>query len=340
MPNTPAATAPELLLSVVVPVFNEEALIEALVARCLAALGTITEAFELICVDDGSTDQTRAQLLAWHRRDPRLKVLVLSRNFGHQAAYMAGLHAAQGQYVALMDGDLQDPPELLAPMYEHLRHDDYDVAYGQRTDRAEGWGRKLLVAAFHRLFNGSSRLAEVNNAGNFSLLNRRALTAFLSFSEKNRYLPGLRAFIGFRQVAVPYARQPRHDGTVPKMSYGRLLALALDALFSFSDLPIKICLYSGLLGMTFFLAAGIYVVVSKALGVAPFGWSSLGLSIYFVGSIQLLFLGILGEYVFRIYRENQNRPLYFVQHYHNETGGGTSRQSHPPSPPSQKKGGD
>ncbi|MFD1871128.1 glycosyltransferase family 2 protein [Hymenobacter bucti] len=306
------------LLSVVVPVFDEEQLIDTLISRCLAALAEITDDFELICVDDGSRDQTLAALLAWRRRDPRLKVLALSRNFGHQAAYTAGLHAARGQYVAMMDGDLQDPPELLPRMYELLRHDAYDIAYGQRTDRAEDWGRQVLIKAFHGIFRSFSQLAEADNVGNFSMLNRRALDAFLSLHEKNRYLPGLRSFIGYRQVGVAYARQARHDGTLPKMSYKRLFALALDALFSFSDLPIKVCLYSGMVGMLVFLGAGIYVIFSKIVGIAPFGWSSLGLSIYFVGSIQLLFLGILGEYVFRIYRENQNRPLYFVQQYYNE----------------------
>jgi dolichol-phosphate mannosyltransferase len=311
----PAVSA-KLLLSVVVPVFNEEDLIDVLIGRCLAALSSITPDFELICVDDGSRDQTLSRLLKWREHDPRLKVLELARNFGHQAAYTAGLHIAQGEYVAMMDGDLQDPPEILPQMYALLCNDAHDVVYGQRTDRAETWGRRMLISAFHRLFKGFSRLQEVDNVGNFSMLNRRALTSFLSLQEKNRYLPGLRSFIGYRQVGVAYSRQSRHDGTLPKMSHTRLLALALDALFSFSDIPIKICLYSGLLGMSVFLVAGIYVVVSKALGVAPFGWSSLGLSIYFVGSIQLLFLGILGEYVFRIYRENQNRPLYFVQRYH------------------------
>ena len=309
------ATAPPLL-SLVIPVYNEEALIDTLVGRCVAALAGIGPDFEIICVDDGSRDGTRARLLAARAAEPRLKVLALSRNFGHQAAYTAGLHAAQGQYVAMMDGDLQDPPELLPRMWELLRHDAHDVAYGHRTDRAEGWGRQVLIKSFHRIFSNFSRMKEADNVGNFSMLNRRALTAFLGLQEKNRYLPGLRSFIGFRQVGVSYARDARPDGTVPKMSYGRLFALALDALFSFSNLPIKICLYSGLFGMVVFLLAGVYVLASKAAGQALPGWSSLGLSIYFMGSIQLLFLGIMGEYVFRIYRENQNRPLYFVQQYY------------------------
>jgi glycosyltransferase involved in cell wall biosynthesis len=304
------------LLSVVIPVYNEEALVDTLVARCVAALATVTPDFEIICVDDGSRDQTLVRLLAARHAEPRLKVLCLSRNFGHQAAYTAGLHAAQGEYVAMMDGDLQDPPEVLPRMWELLRHDAHDVAYGERTDRAEGWGRQLLIKSFHGIFRNFSKLQEADNVGNFSMLNRRALTAFLSLQEKNRYLPGLRSFIGYRQVGVPYSRAARPDGTLPKMSYKRLFALALDALFSFSNLPIKICLYTGVFGILVFMAAGLYVLISKLRGVALIGWSSLGLSLYFLGSIQLLFLGIMGEYVFRIYRENQNRPLYFVQQYY------------------------
>ncbi|WP_324673410.1 glycosyltransferase family 2 protein [Hymenobacter sp. GOD-10R] len=309
---------PEPLLSVIVPVYNEEGLIDTLLQRCFSALESITAAFELICVDDGSRDQTLPRLLAARASEPRLKVLVLSRNFGHQSAYTAGLHAAKGQYIAMMDGDLQDPPELLPRMYDLLRTNQCDIAYGQRTDRAEGWGRQMLIKGFHGIFSSFSRMEQSDNVGNFSMLNRKALNAFLSLHEKNRYLPGLRAFIGYRQLPVPYSRQARHDGTLPKMSYKRLFALALDALFSFSDLPIKICLYTGLFGMIVFLLGGIWVLASKALHIAPFGWSSLELSIYFIGSIQLLFLGVLGEYVFRIYRENQNRPIYFIQDYHDE----------------------
>lgn len=308
----------EPLISVVIPVFNEERLIEALVSRCVAAMQAITPDFELIFVDDGSCDQTRSLLLAAHVSELRVKVLVLSRNFGHQAAYTAGLHRARGKYVAMMDGDLQDPPELLAQMYALLATDQCDIAYGQRIDRGEDVGRKLLSGLFHRIFREVSQLEQTNNVGNFSMLNRRALTALLSLKEKNRYLPGLRAFIGFRQLPVPYARQPRHEGTTPKMSYKRLISLGLDAIFSFSDLPIKVCLYTGIVGMLVFLAGGIYVMVSKLLGVAPIGWSSLGMSIYFVGCIQLLSLGIVGEYVFRTYRESQNRPIYLEKEYHED----------------------
>ena len=309
-------STPPPLLSVVIPVFNEEELIEPLIERTMAALSTIGPDFEVICVDDGSRDQTLPRLLAARAQEPRLKVLALSRNFGHQSAYTAGLHAAKGAYVAMMDGDLQDPPEVLPQMWHLLRADACDIAYGQRTDRAEDWGRKLLIRSFHGIFRSFSRLREADNVGNFSMLNRKALAAFLSLEEKNRYLPGLRSFIGFRQAGVAYSRDRRPDGTLPKMGYGRLFALALDALFAFSSLPIKVCLYSGMFGIIVFMLAGMYVLGSKLMGTAIVGWTSLGLSLYFLGSIQLLFLGIIGEYVFRSYRENQNRPLYFIQHYY------------------------
>lgn len=306
------------LLSVVIPVYNEEDLVDTLVSRCVAALLSIGPSFEIICVDDGSHDQTLNRLLAARTAEPRLKVLSLSRNFGHQAAYTAGLHVAQGRFIAMMDGDLQDPPEVLPRMWELLQHDAYDIVYGHRTDRAEDWGRQLLIKGFHSIFRNFSKLKEADNVGNFSMFNRRALTAFLSLQEKNRYLPGLRSFIGYRQVSVAYSRAARPDGTLPKMSYQRLFALALDALFSFSNLPIKVCLYTGAVGIIVFMLAGMYVLISKIMGTALIGWSSLGLSLYFLGSVQLLFLGILGEYIFRIYRENQNRPLYFVQHYYHD----------------------
>ena len=146
------------LLSVVIPIYNEEALIDTLVARCVAALLTISPSFEIICVDDGSRDQTLPRLLAARIKEPRLKVLSLSRNFGHQAAYTAGLHAAQGEFVAMMDGDLQDPPEILPRMWNLLRDDAHDVAYGQRTDRAEDWGRQVLIKSFHGIFRNFSKL--------------------------------------------------------------------------------------------------------------------------------------------------------------------------------------
>jgi dolichol-phosphate mannosyltransferase len=240
----------------------------------------------------------------------------LSRNFGHQAAYTAGLTYAKGDYVVMMDGDLQDPPEVIKLMYEKLINEKYDIVYGKRTTREEGITKKTLIKIFHCLFKNFSNMDKADNVGNFSLMNRKALQALLSIGEKNRYLPGLRFFVGYRQGFVEYNRLDRDSGEA-KMSFNKLLKLAFDAIFSFSDLPIKFCLYTGIIGIIIFFSAGMYVLVDKIFGTALYGWSSTVLSIYFLGSVQLVFLGIIGEYVHRIYKEVQNRPLFIVREYIN-----------------------
>ena len=303
------------MLSLVIPIYNEELLIDALYERTMAAMCALGTDFEIICIDDGSTDSSLELLLAAHARDARFKVLELSRNFGHQAAYTAGLTAARGTYVAMMDGDLQDPPELLAAMHQKLQTEAIDIVYGKRTKRGEALQKALSIRLFHKLFKRLSGIDAADNVGNFSMMNRAALQAFLSLEERNRYLPGLRFFIGFRQSYVSYERDDRAAGEA-KMTFGKLLRLALDALFSFSDLPIKLCFWAGILGMVVFLGAAIYTLVCKIWGIALIGWSSLSLSIYFLGSVQLLFLGIIGEYVYRIYRETQRRPIFIVRHFH------------------------
>jgi len=302
------------MISLVIPIYNEEVLVEKLFQRTTYALTRITEDFEIICVDDGSQDGSLQKLLTCHHIDPRFKVLVLSRNFGHQAAYTAGLTYATGDYVAMMDGDMQDPPELIAKMYHKLTEENYDVIHGKRIGRQEQLGKRLLIRLFHYVFKNFSRIEDVSNVGNFSLMNRRALDAFLSLSEKNRYLPGLRFFIGFRQGFITYTRPDRADGDA-KMSTRKLISLAVNAIFSFSNLPIKLCLYTGLLGMLLFFLAGIYTIVSKIAGTALPGWSSIVLSIYFLGSVQLVFMGIVGEYLFKVYREVQNRPIFIVKDF-------------------------
>jgi dolichol-phosphate mannosyltransferase len=302
------------LLSLVVPLHNEERVIETLLDRSIRSLGEITQEFELICVDDGSTDRSLAMLFERHTRDPRVKVVSLSRKFGHQAAYTAGLSYAKGSYVAMMDGDLQDPPELLKPMYERLTAGGFDVVYGKRRSRGERFGRKVVLRIFHSVFHDIASLQPNEDVGNFAMFNRPVHAALLSLSEKTRYLPGLRFFVGFRQQPIEYDRSDRLAGA-SKMRLGELFALAFDAIFSFSDVPIKFSIYAGLFGVLTFFAGTVYTVVSKLAGFAPIGWSSILISIYFWGSIQLLFLGILGEYIFRIYRETQNRPLYIVREF-------------------------
>ena len=302
------------MISLVIPVFNEEVLVDTLYTRVREAMLTTKEKFEVILVDDGSTDGTLAKLKACNEVDPRFKVLTLSRNFGHQAAYTAGLTYAKGEYIGMMDGDLQDPPELIAEMYRQIIRDDVEIVYGKRIERNEKASKRLLIKIFHMVFKPMSNLENIKQVGNFSLMSRKALDAFLSLNEKNRYLPGLRAFIGFKQGYVEYSRPDRQQGE-PKMSFMKLVRLALDAIFSFSNLPVKICLYSGLIGVILIFFAVIYILVGKITGMAPVGWSSILLSVYFIGSVQLLSIGILGEYVYRIYKETQSRPIFVVNKY-------------------------
>jgi len=302
-------------ISVVIPLYNEEELVDELVQRLTSVLGGLTEDYELIFVDDGSRDRTIGRLLGLRERDARIKILELSRNFGHQAAFTAGLTMARGAFVAMMDGDLQDPPERIPDMFRMLISGEYDVIYGKRINKPHFRSRSLMGLFFHKNFGRISGLSDIDNTGNFSMMNRLALDSMLRFTETTRYLPALRRFIGFRQGFIEYNREERHRGR-SKMRWSDLLALSSDAVFSFSKVPIRICLYLGITGILVFFAAGLYTLIAKIAGFAIPGWSSTLLSIYFLGSIQLTFLGVLGEYVYRIYKESQNRPLYLIRKFH------------------------
>ncbi len=302
------------MLSLIIPVYNEECLIDELAARSVKAIETFTLNYEILFVNDGSTDSTLQKLIEVRKRFSRIKIIDLSKNFGHQAAFTAGLEMAHGNYVAMMDGDLQDPPELLAEMYRLIKDEGFDIVSGKRMGRK---GKRLRFATnlFHRFFKRVSEVDEMENTGNFSMLNRSAVNALIQMKESIRYLPGLRSYIGFNQGYVNYIREERLEGE-PKMTLGKLMVLGADAIFSFSKFPIKVCLFLGLLGTIVFLFAGIYVLVAKTFGFAVIGWSSTVLSIYFLGSIQLIFLGVMGEYVYRIYKESQNRPIYLVKKFY------------------------
>jgi glycosyltransferase involved in cell wall biosynthesis len=300
------------MLSLVIPIFNEEKLIDELVRRTIAALDSFIQDYEVIFVDDGSTDESLKKILVCQEENSRIKVLSLSKNFGHQAAYTAGLEFAKGDYVAMMDGDLQDPPELLSEMYRMIREEDFDIVSGKKIARKGNSGRILYSILFHLFFKKIGEIKDMENAGNYSMLKREAVNALLMMKEKVRYLPGLRTFIGFKQGYVEFVREERFKGN-PKMSIRKLFVLAADAIFSFSRFPIRLCLILGSIGALVFLGAGIYVLLAKIYGFAIIGWSSTLLSIYFLGSIQLVFMGILGEYVYRSYKETQNRPIYFVR---------------------------
>jgi dolichol-phosphate mannosyltransferase len=303
------------MFSLVIPVFNEEKLIDELVKRTVDAVETFTNDYEVIFVDDGSTDQSLPEILKWREKNRKIKLLSLSKNFGHQAAYTAGLEHALGNIVAMMDGDLQDPPELLAEMYRMLTMENYDIVSGKKTGRKGKKSRKLYSFLFHLVFKQIGDIKNMGNYGNFSMMKRLAVDALLSMKEKVRYLPGLRLFIGFKHGDIEFIRDDRFRGKT-KMSLRKLFILAGDAIFSFSRFPIRCCLLLGTLGTIVFMGAGIYVLMAKAIGIAVPGWSSILLSIYFLGSIQLVFLGIISEYIFRNYKESQNRPVYFVRKFY------------------------
>ena len=303
------------MLSLVIPIFNEEKLIDELVKRTISSIESFILEYEVIFVDDGSTDHSLERILSCQKKNCKIKILSLSKNFGHQAAYTAGLEHSKGDVVAMMDGDLQDPPELLAEMYRKISVEDYDVVSGKRTGRKGKNSRDHYAVIFHLLFKYIGEIKNMENSGNYSMMKREAVDALLSMKEKVRYLPGLRTFIGFRQGYIEFVRDDRFKGN-PKMSISKLIVLASDAIFSFSRFPIRFCLILGSLGAFVFMTAGIYVLIAKAYGFAIIGWSSTLLSIYFLGSIQLIFLGIMGEYVYRNYKESQNRPVYFVRKFY------------------------
>lgn len=302
------------MLSLVIPIFNEEKLVDELVKRTISSIESFIADYEVIFVDDGSTDHSLEKILLWQKMNNHIKILSLSKNFGHQAAYTAGLEHSKGDLVAMMDGDLQDPPELLAEMYKKICEESYDVVSGKRIGRKGKNRRDHYAVLFHFLFKHIGEIKNMENSGNYSMMKREAVNALLSMKEKVRYLPGLRAFIGFRQGYVEFVRDNRFKGK-PKMSIRKLFVLAADAIFSFSRFPVRFCLILGLIGTLVFMCAGIYVLIAKIYGFAVIGWSSTLLSIYFLGSIQLVFLGILGEYVYRNYKESQNRPVYFVKKF-------------------------
>lgn len=300
------------MISVVVPLYNEEALIVDLWTAVKQALEPMKTEWELVCVDDGSRDRTLERLKELKTAHSNLRILSFSRNFGHQAAFTAGLKYAKGEFVVMMDGDLQDPPALIPEMLKILQETNLDVVLGKRTARNEEPFKRWSIKLFHAIFDSISGLENSEDTGNFCLMRRNVVEAMLTMNEQNRYLPGLRAFVGFKKGEVTYERPNREKGT-PGMNLRKLIALAGDAIFSFSRWPVKVAMYLGLFGVLFFLAAISYTLISKAMHWAPLGWSSTFLTISFFGSVQLGFLGIIGEYVYRIYKEVQNRPLYIVK---------------------------
>jgi glycosyltransferase involved in cell wall biosynthesis len=307
------APDPRPVLSLVVPMFNEEENVEAFHARAVAALEAVGEPFEIVCVNDGSRDGTLERLVALHRRDPRVKVVNLSRNFGKEIALSAGLDHAQGDAVVPIDADLQDPPELIAEMVK-LWREGWDVVYAQRVSRSGETALKRFTSwAFYRTMRKLTRIDVPPDTGDFRLMDRRVVDALAELREQHRFMKGLFAWVGFRQVALPYARDPRHAGTT-KWNYFRLWNFALEGITSFSLVPLQLATYAGLAIAALSFAYGAYMVARTLLfGNDVPGYPSLITIVLFLGGVQLVTLGALGEYVGRIYGETKRRPLYLVR---------------------------
>jgi dolichol-phosphate mannosyltransferase len=312
---TPVTPRTLTLLSVVAPVFDEVELVEVFYQRVRAAMEGLP--YELIIVNDGSEDGTTELLDRLANSDSQLRVVHLSRNFGHQAALTAGLEHATGDAVAMLDADLQDPPELIPEMVARWQS-GADVVYAVRREREGETRFKLMTAAwFYRLFD---KLAQVNlepNSGDFRLLDRHALDALLSMGERSRFLRGMTVWIGFTQTAIEYERDARYAGET-KYTVRRMLRFSLDAIASFSHLPLQLATYLGFLisGLAF-LAIPVVIGLRLTGSYLP-GFGSITIAVLMLGGIQLIAIGLIGEYVGRIYDEVKHRPLYVVRELRNE----------------------
>jgi dolichol-phosphate mannosyltransferase len=302
------------LVSVVVPMYDEEGTARELYNRVCAAMGDVP--FELVAVDDGSSDATPAILAELAEADDRVKVVELARNFGHQTALTAGLDHATGDAVVMMDADLQDPPELIPEMLDRWR-EGADVVYAVRTEReGETRFKRSTARLFYRLMAKLSDVPLQADAGDFRLLDRRALDALLALRERNRYLRGMTVWVGFTQTAVPYARAARHAGTT-KYPLRKMLRFALDAIASFSHAPLQLATVMG-----FLFAAFAFLMIPVAIGFRIAGEFVPGvtttvIAVLLLGGIQLIAIGVIGEYVGRIYDEVKQRPLYLVRERRN-----------------------
>ncbi|MBC5810497.1 MAG: glycosyltransferase family 2 protein [Candidatus Eremiobacteraeota bacterium] len=302
------------LISIVAPLFNEESNVAELVRRLsdlCARIAAGGDDYEIVAVDDGSQDGTLAALHAAQRVEPRLVVLSLSRNFGHQIAATAGLEAAKGDAIVLMDGDLQDPPELIVRLVEKWR-EDYDVVYAvRRVRRGEGRFKLWTARTFYRVIRRLTNVAIPVDTGDFRLMSRRVVDALAESRERHRFLRGLVSWVGYKQIGVEYDRDARYSG-VTKYPFSKMVRFAFDGITSFSEVPLRLATYLGFGVSVFSFVYTIVVFVLKFLGLNEPGYTSTMAAILFLGGVQLIGIGILGEYVGRIYEQVKGRPLYLV----------------------------
>ncbi|MFA6429339.1 MAG: glycosyltransferase family 2 protein [Patescibacteria group bacterium] len=300
-----------MLLSVIIPILNEEEVLPELLRRLAVASAAWGE-YELIFVDDGSRDTTFRLLREAAEQNPRIRVIKFARNFGHQIALSAGLVHAKGDAVAMIDGDLQDPPEFISEMLVKWR-EGFRIVYAVRKHRKEHLLKRMAYKGFYRLLHALATIDIPLDTGDFSLLDRRVVDCLNALPEHNRFLRGLRAWSGFSSIGIPYERESRFAGA-PKYTMRKLFRLALDGIIGFSIIPLKLSTYLGFLIAGISFIAGIVLVVMKfTVGISLLGWTSLMVALFFLGGIQLLVLGIIGEYLGRMFIEAQNRPLYIVE---------------------------
>jgi dolichol-phosphate mannosyltransferase len=311
--DTRVVAAPRKVV-VVVPFFNEEESLPALHERLAAALAGEPEQFELLFVDDGSTDSSAGRVTELAHSDPRVKLLRLSRNFGHQLAITAGMDHADGDAVVIMDADLQDPPEAIPRLLERWREGREVVYAVRRNRRGETLSKRFLAAAFYKTFRRMARFDVPLDSGDFRLVDRKVVEALVQVRELHRFVRGLTCWVGFSQCAVDYDREPRHAGRT-KYPLWKSTRLAWDAITSFSSAPLRWMTAIGLLVSVAGLIQAARVVIDRLLypGSMERGWATVVALILFLGGVQLVSLGLIGQYIGRIYEESKKRPLYFVK---------------------------
>lgn len=302
--------------SVVIPVYDEAEILPMLYDRLRTVLDGLDGNWELILVDDGSRDGSYALMVELHGRDPRVRVLRFSRNFGHQVALTAGLDRALGEAVITMDGDLQHPPETIPELVARWL-EGHEIVYGVMSARAgETWFKRTTSTAFYRLLRRLTNVEMPAAAGDFRLIDRKALEAFRALRESNRYVRGMFSWIGFRQIGVPYVCAERPGGR-SKYTPRRMLKLASDAIVGFSTLPLRLALNLGFVVSVLSIVFGLSALATKlAGGFSVPGWASIMILVGLVGGIQLIVIGVIGEYIGRIYDEVKQRPLYLVSASH------------------------
>ncbi len=299
-------------ISLVFPVYNEEEVLPMLYERVRRALTQLPYEAEVILVNDGSRDRSLELMTRYHQEDPRFKIVDFSRNFGHQVAITAGMDAAGGDAVILMDADLQDPPELL-PQFLKTWEDGYHVVYAVRKTRQEHALKQFAYRAFYRILQKISNIPIPLDSGDFCLMDRVVVDTIKSMDERHRFVRGLRSWVGFRQIGLEYDRDKRQAGEV-KYTFSKLMKLALDGIFSFSYFPLQLASYTGFAvsGLSFF-AIAVYLYKKLFVGHEPQGFPTLVTVVLFLGGIQLISLGVIGEYIGRIYDEVKRRPTYIVR---------------------------